>query len=608
MSRRPEAVLVPPTAPPAPIIEMLNTYDEIDLAVLGDADLVVSVEWPDIALGDVFLMHWRGADAIGQAFDLEGVYETVNESNFDAQAKRVTVSFANQFIVDADQGYAFVSCEVTSPALGPSLRRFAFVGVRVHRMEHLPVAQAMESHELYIDPDGLGSGGATFIIPPYQAMQQGDDVKLTFQGFSHDFDPEDPWTDREPVLVEADVGLPLIRRVPRDQFDFLQAGDYAQVRYEITLATGGEPLAGPVQTFFIGPLPDERLPQLTIDDYNGGELDPVEFPEGLTLRVKAYPQLNASDWILLHVNGQPAAGFARADLSTLHGAEITFQLGAQVLKASQRLSLSYQSAREGLGLASQTLDVELIDTRELAVVEVEQAEPEGGDKPDSAWLEANKATDGAYVNVPSVDLREGETVEVHWLGRSEAGTHIATEPVSPAWPWRFKVPASAVAANMEADEQSTRKRFEVLWHIVKGQQLVQASPPVNLRILPLGTSRYPQITCAQAQGQWLSRRTALADGAQLALTRWLFMATGQQLNIIFVGKQTTGPLVRPLRSAPTTQAEIEAGMIELEIPEDVLTAQLLGEVFEIKVSVNFENFDEQDVVTAFSPLVLTMAD
>ncbi|UTL82540.1 hypothetical protein [Pseudomonas putida] len=606
MSRRLEQAIEPITPPPAPIIEMLNTYDEIDLDILGDADLAVSMEWPGIALGDKFLFHWRGADAAGQAFDIEGSYETVHEGNFDAQARRVTFCIENPFIVDADQGYAFVSCEVIAPALGPSLRRFVFVGVRVHRMEHLPVAQAVESHGLHIDPDGLGSGAATFIIPPYQAMQKGDDVKLTFQGFS-DFGAEDPWTDREPVLVEADVGLPLTRRVPKRQFDFLKAGDFAQVWYQITLAAGGAPLEGPVQALHIGPLPGDRLPQLTIDDYDGGELDPIEFPKGLTLRVKAYPQLNASDWILLHVNGQPAVGFERADLSTLHGGEIVFQLDAQVLKASERLTLSYQSAREGLGLASEILDVELIDTRELAVVQVEQALSESSNKPHSFSLEANKATDGAYINVPPVDLRAGETVEVHWLGRPEAGTHIATEPVSTAWPWRFKVPASAVAANMEANEHSANKRFEVLWHIVKGQQLVQASDPVNLRILPLGTSRYPQITCAQAQGQWLSREKALREGAQLALTRWLFMATGQQLNVTFVGKQSNGSLVKILRNGLTTPAEVEAGKIELEIPKDVLTAQLLGELFEIKVSVNFENVDQQDVITVFSTLVLTMA-
>jgi hypothetical protein len=278
-----------------------------------------------------------------------------------------------------------------------------------------------------------------------------------------------------------------------------------------------------------------------------------------------------------------------------------------MLKASPRLTLSYQSAREGLGLASQTLEVELVDFRELGVAEVEQAIPEGGEKPDSAWLGADKATTGAYVNVPPVDLREGEAVEVHWLGRPGAGTHVATQPVSAAWPWRFRVPASAVAANMEPDDASTGKRFEVLWHIVKGQQPVQVSPAVNLRILPLGTSSYPQITCDQAQGQWLSRSKALQEGAHLTLRRWLFMATGQHLKITFIGMGSSGALVRSLRNGPTTPAEIEAGLIALEIPEDVLRAQTLGAGFEIKVSVNFENVDERDVITTFSPLVLVMA-
>ncbi|WP_349976518.1 hypothetical protein [Pseudomonas sp. WHRI 8519] len=604
MSRRLEQAVEPLTPPPAPIIEILNTYDEIDFEILGEDDLAVSMEWPGIALGDTFHVHWRGADAAGQGFDIYSDHE-VDESNFNSQTNRVTINILNGFIVAADQGYAFVSCEVTNPALGHSLRRFAFVGVRAHRMEHLPVAQALESHGLYIDPDDLGSAGATFIIPPYQAMQKGDDVKLTFQGYSYDF-PEVPWTDLEPVLTEADVGLPVIRQVPRDQFNFLQHGDYADVCYQVKLASGGEALVGPVQRLNIGPLPEDRLPQLTIDDYEGGELDPIEFPEGLTLRVNAYPQLNVSDWILLQVNGQPV-GFERADLSTLHGGEITFQLGAQVLKTSERLKLSYQSAREGLGLASETLDVELVDTRDLAVVEVEQAQGEGGENPSHLWLDANSAIGGAYINVPPVDLRVGETVQVHWLGRPDAGTHVATEPVSPAWPWRFRVPASAVAANMEANAQSANKRFEVLWHIVKDGKTLQVSPPVHLRILPLVTSRYPQITCAQARGQLLSREKALAEGAHLALTQWVFMAAEQHVNIAFFGTGNSGPFARVLRNEPTTPDEVAAGVIELPIPEDVVRAQTLGEVFEIHVTVNFENVDKEDVTTTFSTLYLTMA-
>jgi hypothetical protein len=308
MTRRPEQLIEPFAAPPAPIIELLNSYDELDLEKLDGADLAVFLEWPGIALGDTFLVHWRGADAQGRAFDIEGIEEDVNVSNFDPQTNRVLIQITNDFIVAADQGYAFVSYELTKPALGPSLRRFMFVGVRVDRMEHMPVAQAVESHDLCIDPSALGTNGVTFVIPPYQAMHAGDDVKLTFQGFSEDLGAEPPWTDREPVLVDADIGLPVIRRVPSDQFYFLQDGDYAEVHYEVTLAAGGKSLAAPLQRFRIGKLPNDRLPQLAIDNYDGGELNPIDFPYGLTLRVAAYPQLNVSDWVLLHVNGQPAAG------------------------------------------------------------------------------------------------------------------------------------------------------------------------------------------------------------------------------------------------------------------------------------------------------------
>ena len=79
---------------------------------------------------------------------------------------RLRVDIANRFLKSGDQGYAFYSYERLTGTTGESLRTFSFVGVRPHRMEHMPVAQAIESHALHIDPSALGSGGVNFVAPP----------------------------------------------------------------------------------------------------------------------------------------------------------------------------------------------------------------------------------------------------------------------------------------------------------------------------------------------------------------------------------------------------------------------------------------------------------
>ena len=157
----------------APVISLLNAYDEIDLAVLGSDDLTIGIHYDGIKLDDAFSFSWWGASPDGEALDILNVYVEVSEDNFDAAKQLVEVRLLNRYLVEADQGYAFCSYTVTTPDVGTSPRRSCFVGVRPHRPAHLPVVQAWQSHELWFHPPSLDPTAGTLVIPPYPSLQAG---------------------------------------------------------------------------------------------------------------------------------------------------------------------------------------------------------------------------------------------------------------------------------------------------------------------------------------------------------------------------------------------------------------------------------------------------
>lgn len=518
---------------PAPTIEIRNAYDEIDLEVLGDQQLETYIQYDDIAEGDKLRVHWRGATAEGEALDSVDIGVEVELPDFDPVKKRMRVLIGNRYVTEGDQGYAFYSYERVSGMPAESGRTFSFIGVRPHRMEHMPVTQAVESHALHIDPDALGSSGVTFVAPPYAAMREGDTVTLFFRGYeaNGDFDQE----KRYPLKVEKDrIGLSLDWKVGKGEFNFIKKGR-AEVCYEIDFVGSTEVLKGPVQTYRIDSIPaaPALLPALEIEGYTGGPLDPEEFPGGLMVRVPAYPGLHTADWTLLHVNDEPGAAVLRADLSTLASGVQGVHLDAQVLKGTTQLTLGYQVAREGLGLSGELLDIEVLQPRIFRPVGVQDGYTEN--PAPNMWLDADLATAGATVTVPDPGLRPGERLQLAWQGRSKAGQYDQTLPEGSTPPYRFTVPPTAVAANMEATESATAKRFPVLFRLLRDNLPPLESPPVQLRILPLATTRYTTIECEGATGTTLSLAAVPEKGATLRLPAWVFMAQGQRLNVVYDG-------------------------------------------------------------------------
>jgi hypothetical protein len=625
----------------APIIELLNGYDEIDLERLGGQPLVTFIQYDGIQLGDQLLLTWRGAKAAGEPVDHVGAVVEVEPPDFDPITQRMKVEIPNEFVVAVDQGYAFYSYErVTVNPEKPlrmscwmkietpnefgvgvdqgyafysserltgdseeSLRTFCFVGVRRHRMEHMPVAQAFGGHALHIDPDTLGDE-CPFWAPVYQAMQVGDRITLYFNGYDEDGGSGYDYVD-DYLVTDQNVGQSMGWEVPTSEFNWIEGG-YAVVFYRIAFVGGGE-LDSAQQTYQIGPPPADPalLEAPSIQGYEGGELDPEQFTEGLVIRIPAYQQLHTADWTLLHVNDEPASAALRADLTTLVSGVQRIGLEARVLAGLTRLKLGYQVAREGLGLVSQKLDIEVLQPRNLSRVRVLDAHEEPPEP--NLWLDAYEASSGAYVEVPDVHLRSGERLELHWQGRSNAGRSVQTLPAGSQLPYRFAIPATAVAANMEAYPGEERKRFPVFYRLISEAGNCIESPCVSLRILPLPRSRYPTIQCVEAVGNDLSRANVPERGATLNLPAWVFMAVGQKIRIVFGGVNESGrPLNVLLYDSDVTADDISRRAVSTTLSTTHLRQQAVGSNFTITVRLNFENENSDDTWFEFPELMLTL--
>ncbi|WP_236238409.1 hypothetical protein [Pseudomonas faucium] len=580
------------TQPIRPIIEGLTPYDEVDLDELGSDDLVVRFTYDSIEIGDQVSIRWSGADYLGAPVEYSLVID-IEPSNFDPSTGWAQVVVLNQFVIQARDGYAFFS--FTPPSASESLRAFCFVGVRWGRFEQMPVAQVRESHALFIDSRQLGAAGATVLVPPYSAMQVGDQVTLFFVGYESDGAYDDTW--QRTLSVTADLlGRPLSWSVPRGQFGFIEQG-HAEIHYEVAFRDQSVRLQSPVQTFRIDPVPamPAPLPALTVDGYSGGPLDPVLFPNGLTLRVPAYAQAMVNDWLMLHVDDDPAQQHQRLDLSSLESGMVFFQLPAQRLEGLARLSLAYQLAREGLAWRSEVLEIELVLRREFPALSVRNAVSETvPDEPIRAVLAGNFATAGALVDFPDIQLQPDESLEVYWEGRSAMGTAVI--PLASVPEQGLPIEKWHVAANLEDNPGSREKRFPVYYKVLPAGY---ESEHLHLSITPLPQSNYPTIRCTPNRGSSIHLADITGAHATLTLDSWPFMSAGQILNITIAGVVNGGTYPVNLRKSAVTAEEVARNEVVVLLDKSTLEALDNNSTFTLNVSANFEGDPDSSSWTRF---------
>lgn len=571
-----------------PIVPDLTEFDEIDLEKLGSADLVAVIKYTGMQKGDLVSPRWVGSSPAGEAFDDVGATVPVREGDLE---RGLEVTIANSTITSAAGGWAFFSY---TQAGRESLRQFCYVGLRTRGQdERLPVMQAIQSQGLIIQPDTLDATGVRFLVPPYQAMQVGDKVTLTVVSYDEEGDEDDEERKVLTVTQEHLDKAALSHDVRRTFFRFIDPG-HVQASYEIEFVDG-ERIGSPVQRLAVDStamLPPP-LGKPVIDGHEEGDpLDPAQFRNGLVVRVPIYDEMAVSDRIVLRWRS-PARDYLqtlRVDPSTVASQSIAFQVDFAVLAESQgaTVEVSYLFGREGAGLRSEALRLEVVMARQLEALLVNRAT---ADKtPNWGTLAADDTLSGVYVDVPPGVVQPGEALHVHWWGISPLGQYIAEEPASPDNPLRFHIPPEYVPANMGRGEKDESRRFPVFYRLVSAKGHVD-SEHFFLRIKPEPAQYHPQVTCEQAESLSLSLAAVPAAGADLSLGTWSFIAEGQLLTLSIGRGSGPGSWEEAIRDAlPVTAQEVTAG-VKAKLAKSLLEKVPLGDTFTLYARASFDGGD-----------------
>ncbi|WP_368991554.1 hypothetical protein [Pseudomonas silesiensis] len=298
-------------------------------------------------------------------------------------------------------------------------------------------------------------------------MAKGDKVTLQWHGFDRNGVPR-PFN---PVweVTDAQVGRPLTRLVERSRV-LLISGGRLELSYRIDYAGGGEPSVSALQTLQILAPALPRLPELAIDGHGAGPIDPVRFPEGVTLRVALHPQARVGDTVLVNATvstGTNAAVSVRLDPSTFDSGTLTLQLEHSWLVANNRKNaeLTYQYARPGSVLSGEPLRLLIRQPLDIPMPSLEDAVPEPSDEPNEGRMNAADTTSGSRASVrPEAIVDEADTIHLYWGEPGTAGHSVVTTPVAGNWR-AFDIPKNAIAMNMGAGVNS-RERLKVFWRVV----------------------------------------------------------------------------------------------------------------------------------------------
>jgi hypothetical protein len=360
-----------------------------------------------MAAGDLVTLVWSGLMANGQPTDYRPEYTVSGATVGDPVT--FAVPGAAQ-VAPLDGGGVTVWYQVT-PADGLSQVSESLklsVGQAPAVLTAPTVAEAVDG---VLAPDVKT---ATVVIAPYTGMAAGDRVNLLWVG-----DRSDTFTDFVPVSV-ATVGHTLTFDVSGQEN--VAPNSSAQVSYYVARAAGDTETSAVLQ-LNIGQA--RWLPAPTIDEAQGTRLNPVDVPDGATVRVPAQANLQAGDLVTVRWTGTPGTGSGeyRHDVTGSdagHAIMVTVPAAVVVADEGNSISLDYKVDRVSGGA----------ETSDVAVYEVI-------DQPNTGNLKVMGARSARSLNwlfLPSttrltaLDAGTLEPVEATWLydGDSDEGAVKAT--------------------------------------------------------------------------------------------------------------------------------------------------------------------------------------
>lgn len=579
---------------PLPDIPALTGDREIDIDALGADDLDTYVNYPGMQVGDVITPVWRGASAQGEPFDQIDAGRPVIDPDPN---KGFRLGINNAALVPADGGWGFYSYFVNNDMNNESMRQFCFIGLRDHPVvaEQLATVQVQPSHDLYIDYTQVqANAGATLYIPPYQAMQVGDQVTVVLNGEESNGDPiREKTYDCSPQA--DDLGHVLTCEVRSSDFRDLVDG-VAKFHYSVELAQQAGTLQAPEQSFAVGagPTPEPLLPAPSIVGFTGGDvLDPDLFTSGLTLQSVCPVQAMPGDQVMCHWVGKQVENrhvlTLRLDASSQPGGLLQFTLDSKAVASSvgDSIEVSMHIAREGWATSTLPLAFKVERTRgSLQAPSIEQTTADGSGNVVGSAIEFRG---GAWVNVPANAVQNGDTVKVHWDGDALGGNTTVEAPADPEKPLRFLVPAQFIAANMEQSNDLAAKRFPVSYTLTSSQGEF-SSDPVALRIQPVPRGNYQQVLCHEADGLGILNVGALIEEPHLVLNAWPYFAVGNQVTISVSGTLAAGGAYQKTvrAAAPVTADEFKTNMVVARLALQDLRGLANNSSMTLRASISFD--------------------
>jgi len=443
---------------------------------------------------------------------------------------------------------------------------------------------------LHVDPQALVDPVVTVVAPPYPGMAEGDTVTFHFV-------PVNEWS--WPVELEYrvgpdDAGDVIVWALSSDEL-WLVFPDQVRTYYEVMSAGAGARISA-VQLFTVDTVPDGRLVQPGIAGHEGDALDPSLFPAGVNVTLPLYAGAVVGDNVLLYWHAAQAAGstvkwhaLTQADIDR---GDIHVPVESRWLEANvgRQVHLSYQYAREGVAESSTPFTLTILVPVVLEPPIVEDAQAEGGDDNGDrrGFLMAADVRKGAYIRVPeSQDLIGARQLALHWEGHANGGWHMADVPHGAGDPLRFFVPATAIAANIGPET----KRFNVVYRATLANGREYVSRAFRLWIKPLPPNEYAAPQCRQSAGkEGLALIDVPAEGAEIYLTTWPFIAAGQRLTLWIEGTSTGGVATDHVArdAVPVSQAELDARTLPGRVPAAFLTTLRVNGVFSMIAKVSYD--------------------
>lgn len=189
---------------------------------------------------------------------------------------------------------------------------------------------------------------------------------------------------------------------------------------------------------------------------------------------------------------------------------------------------------------------------------------------------------GVTVVVPKQDdATPGDTLEVHWNGYGDLGSHHAPLPIS-SNDLQFHIPAKAIPANI-GDGRIVEIRYTVAYSGLEPEK----SNPLKLTVKPIPVIKFTKINCplaATGTPVKLKMSAVPAAGTGLTLGAWVYQADTQLINIWLTDANNRREDIR-------TAFPVTMGTNRATLPKTFLAGVPINSTFSVHVSVSFDGGD-----------------